>query len=681
MKNKLMLFAAGLLVSGLATAQVDRSTYPDPAPAREIQLGNAESFTLPNGLQVFVVENNKLPRVTFSLVLDRDPLLEKEKSGMVGMVGEMMMGGTKNRTKDQLDEEIDFIGASISAGSTSIFASSLKKHQDKALELLTDVLYNPIFPEEELEKLKKQAITGLAAAKDDPNAISGRLTSRLVYGDAHPYGEIQTEATLKNIEVADIKNYYTTYFRPNIAYMAVVGDITAAEAKAIVEKYFGKWEKGDVPTYSYDKPQAPAETMVALVDRPSSVQAVVNITYPVEMNIDHPDYLSTRVLNYILGGGSSSRLFMNLREDKGYTYGAYSSLGSDRLIARFSASASVKQVAADSAVNEMIYEIRNLRDKGVTAEELEAAKANLAGSFGRSLESPSTIANFAINMKRYNLPADFYSAYLQRLEALTVEDLNAAAKKYMKPDNMYVTVVGNTAEFGDRMGAFGNVAMFTNMGEPEKEMVAAGDMTAEAIIANYLSAIGGADKAASIRSAKVTQEAEIQGTKLNIESIHDEDNSFFVQRTKMMGNTMATLILEGASGKMVQMGQEQALSDEQVEAMKPMSFIIPELHYELLGYTMRVEGIKEVEGEEAYKVDVMTPTGSKQTTYYSVASGLKVKMESAENGDMVYRDYKEVDGVKYPMTIIANNPMIPVPLEMKIQSIAFNVEIADADKN
>lgn len=676
-----MLFAAGLLVSGLATAQVDRSTYPDPAPAREIQLGNAESFTLPNGLQVFVVENNKLPRVTFSLVLDRDPLLEKEKSGMVGMVGEMMMGGTKNRTKDQLDEEIDFIGASISAGSTSIFASSLKKHQDKALELLTDVLYNPIFPEEELEKLKKQAITGLAAAKDDPNAISGRLTSRLVYGDAHPYGEIQTEATLKNIEVADIKNYYTTYFRPNIAYMAVVGDITAAEAKAIVEKYFGKWEKGDVPTYSYDKPQAPAETMVALVDRPSSVQAVVNITYPVEMNIDHPDYLSTRVLNYILGGGSSSRLFMNLREDKGYTYGAYSSLGSDRLIARFSASASVKQVAADSAVNEMIYEIRNLRDKGVTAEELEAAKANLAGSFGRSLESPSTIANFAINMKRYNLPADFYSAYLQRLEALTVEDLNAAAKKYMKPDNMYVTVVGNTAEFGDRMGAFGNVAMFTNMGEPEKEMVAAGDMTAEAIIANYLSAIGGADKAASIRSAKVTQEAEIQGTKLNIESIHDEDNSFFVQRTKMMGNTMATLILEGASGKMVQMGQEQALSDEQVEAMKPMSFIIPELHYELLGYTMRVEGIKEVEGEEAYKVDVMTPTGSKQTTYYSVASGLKVKMESAENGDMVYRDYKEVDGVKYPMTIIANNPMIPVPLEMKIQSIAFNVEIADADKN
>ncbi|WP_316929212.1 LolA-like protein [Nitritalea halalkaliphila] len=278
------------------------------------------------------------------------------------------------------------------------------------------------------------------------------------------------------------------------------------------------------------------------------------------------------------------------------------------------------------------------------------------------------------------MPEDFYSAYLQRLEALTVEDINAAAKKYMKPDNMYVTVVGNTAEFGERMGAFGNVAMFTNMGEPEKEMVAAGDMTAEAIIANYLAAIGGADKAAAIRSAKVVQEAEIQGTKLNIESIHDEDNSFFVQRTKMMGNTLATVVLEGANGKMVQMGQEQALSDEQVEAMKPMSFIIPELHYELLGYTMTVEGIKEVEGEEAYKVDVMTPTGSKQTTYYSVATGLKVKMESAENGDMVYRDYEDVEGVKYPMTTIANNPMIPVPLEMKIQSIAFNVEIAEADK-
>ena len=188
MKKSPILLIISLFVSSVALAQIDRTKLPEPGPAPEIKLGDVEDFTLPNGLKVFVVENNKLPRVAFSLVLERDPLFEGEKAGMTGFVGEMLTAGTTHRTKEQLDEEVDFIGASLSASSTSLYGSSLKKHQDKILELMADVLFNPVFPQSELDKQKKQALTGLAAAKDNPDAISGLLTNALVYGKDHPYG-------------------------------------------------------------------------------------------------------------------------------------------------------------------------------------------------------------------------------------------------------------------------------------------------------------------------------------------------------------------------------------------------------------------------------------------------------------------------------------------------------------
>ena len=678
MKKSILYLMTFLLVQ-TGFAQIDRSSYPEPAPAREIKLGNADSFVLPNGLKVFVVENNKLPRVAFSLVLERDPILEGDKSGMLGMVGEMLTGGTTNRTKDELDEEVDFIGASLSAGSTSLFASSLKKHQEKVLELMSDVLYNPIFPQEELDKLKKQAISGLAASKDDPNSISSRLASTLNYGKSHPYGENETEATINNIAVEDIQAYYNTYFKPNIAYLAIVGDINKAEAEALVNKYFAQWEQGDVPSKEYAMPAPPAENKVALVDRAASVQSVVNITYPMEMSLSDEDYLATRVLNYILGGGSSSRLFMNLREDKGYTYGAYSSIGADKLVTSFRANASVKQTATDSAIHEMVYEIRNLRDNGITAEELEAAKANLSGSFGRSLESPSTIANFAINTQRYKLPEDFYTSYLQRLSALTVEDINASAKKYLKPDNMYITVVGNGTVIQESLMAFGEVNRFTNVGEPEKQIAMEEGMTAAAVLARYFEVIGGKSKVEAIKTSKMEAVAEIQGMKLNMSYVYDETEGKFSNKVSMMGNVASHVVVKDGKATVTGMGNSQELNDEQFEAVKMSMFIFPELHFEDLGYSVELQGIQDLEGEEAYKILVSNPTGTSQLNYYSVASGLKIKTESQENGDMIYTDYEEVDGVLYPMMMTMKSPMIPMPLESKVEKIQFNVEVTEED--
>ncbi|HSJ67878.1 MAG TPA: pitrilysin family protein [Anditalea sp.] len=682
MKNIFIYLMLSLVISHAGFAQVDRSKRPEPGPAPEIKIGDADSFTLANGLKVFVVENNKLPRVAFSLILDRDPIYEGDKAGLTSFVGQMMMAGTSTRSKDELDEEVDFLGASLNAGSTSLFASSLKKNQDKIVELMADVLYNPIFPESELERLKKQAISGLASSKDNPDAISGRLTSSVVFGKDHPYGEEATEGTINNLTVEDVKEYYNTYFRPNIAYMAIVGDINKSEAEKLVNQYFAKWEKGEVPSNDIAKPNAPEKNRVAMVDRSASVQSVISVTHPVKMHISDEDYLDTRVLNYVLGGGSSSRLFMNLREDKGYTYGAYSSIGSDKHITTFSAGASVRSEVTDSAVYEIIHEIRNIVDKGITQDELDAAKANLSGSFGRSLESPSTIANFAINTERYNLPKDFYATYLQRLNAITVEDVNAAAKKYLKPENMYITVVGNGSVIMDGLTQFGEINKFDNMGNPAREIeMADSDMTAEQVLANYIDAIGGEENVSKIERAKISSSAEVQGMKLDMLSVHDEPNSMFSQKIMMMGNVASNIVIKDGKATMTGMGQSQDMSDEQFEEAKMGMFIIPETRYEEMGYSLDLDGVKDVDGEDAYKVIVTNPTGAQVTNYYSVSSGLKIKSESASSGEVAYENYKEYAGVKFPTQLTVKSPMIPMPLKSVVENVEINSELAAADFN
>lgn len=662
-------------------AQIDRSQLPKAGPAPEINIGEAETFTLDNGLKVFVVENDKLPRVSFTLVLERDPIFEGEKAGYLGFVGQMMTAGTTNRTKDELDEEIDFIGASISASSTSMFGSSLKKHQEKVLELMTDVLYNPVFPEEELDKLKKQSLTNLAASKDDPGSISGRLTSALVYGKDHPYGEFSTEETIANIEVDDIRNYYETFYKPNIAYMAIVGDMNVSEAEDLMNQYFGDWEQGEVPTFEYTMPDGAEQTMVGLVDRSSSVQTVIDVVQPIDLTLGDENYISSRLLNQIFGGGSSGRLFQNLREDKGYTYGAYSSFSSDKLVGQFSASASVRTEVTDSAVYEFVSEIDRLLAEGVTEEELTLAKANLSGSFGRSLESPSTIANFALNMERYDLPSDYYATYLQKVNDLTVDDINATAQKLIEPDKLMITAVGNGSEIAEKLERFGEVKMFDNMGDPAREITMDASMTVEQVIANYIDAIGGMEAASAVKSAKVSMDADVMGNAITLTSVYDDENKRYAQKTSLAGNVMQSTSMVGGKGAISAQGQNIDMNEAQYNEAQMSALFIPELYYESLGYDVKLDGVKDVDGVDAYKVIVTNSDGAYLTNYYAVESGLKIKNENPKSGDTVYSEYEETNGLLVPMLWTITSPAIPVPLAAKITSLEINPTLTDADFN
>ena len=244
----IILFALSV-VTGFA--QLDRSQAPKAGPATKLNLGDYTKFELKNGLKVIVVENHKHPVISYSLSLDIDPIYEGDKAGYSSFTGELLRAGTENRTKSQIDEEIDFIGASLNTTASGIYARSLKKHQDELLDLMTDVLYHPLFPQEELDKQIKQALSGLKVQKDEPRAITSNITSALMFGKESAYGEISSEETIQNVTIDDCKTYYNSYFKPNVAYLVIVGDVTVKEAKKTVKKYFGSWESGDVPKHEF----------------------------------------------------------------------------------------------------------------------------------------------------------------------------------------------------------------------------------------------------------------------------------------------------------------------------------------------------------------------------------------------------------------------------------------------
>lgn len=669
-----------------------RSSVPKAGPAREIKLGNYTSFQLENGLDVIVVENHKLPRVSYQISFNNDPLIEGKEAGYTSMAGSLLTKGTKTRTKAQIDEAIDFVGASLNAGSSGIFGSSLKKHSGALLEVMTDVLYNPTFPEEEFEKEKKTSMSNLASQKTDPSAMSGNVSQILNFGADHPYGEIQTEETLNAMKLSTVKNYYKTYFRPNNATLVIVGDITPAEAESSAKKYFDKWEKGDVPMIKYNSPMAPEGNKVAFVNKDGAVQSVINITYPVDFKPGSVDAIPARIMNSILGGGIfSGRLMQNLREDKAYTYGARSSLRSDKLAGTFKAGASVRNEVTDSSITEFIYEMKRMATEPVDAKDVKLSKSSIAGSFARSLESPQTIARFARNIKRYNLPANYYETYLQKLDAVSVADVQSMAKKYIKPDNAYIVVVGNKDEVAEKLLKFdadGKIDYYDAYGIEVKydEVATPDDVTAQTIVADYIDAMGGKEKLMDVKSMITTASMDMMGQSASI-SIKQKDGDKMAMTVSMNGMAVQDMKVNGDQASVGGMGQSQTMSkgDPGFDDMASQAKLFEALQYMSEGYMLELKGIEDVEGDKAYKLMVTRPSGKKTTEYYSVKSGLVTKVisntETPQGVQTItnqFKDYKAVDGVMLPFTLVTIGAA-PFPIEMKVAEYKLNSAIPNTE--
>ena len=662
LKFKILTIIASLfLIGGPLLGQVDRSEPPKPGPAPEIEFDEPASFTLDNGLEVIVSENHEMPLVSFQLAVDVDPVKEEDAVGYVSAAGNLLRNGTTTREKAEIDETVDFIGASLNTFENGLYASCLSKHSDKLLDVMADVVKNPTFPEGEVEKYKKKSKSQLASSATDASFISRRVGRKLRNGD-HPYGEIRTKETIDNIKRELCEQYHGQYYKPNTSYLVMVGDITPEEAREYAEKYFGDWEKAEVPAHTYDFPKRNESPKVAFVNKEDASQSVISVTYPVDLQVGDSDAIKARVTNNILGGGVfSGYLMQNLREDKGYTYGARSSLSKDEEVGYFKASAEVGTEVTDSAVHELLYEMNRIRNEKVDNDHLDLVKNVITGSFARNLESARTKAQFALNTKRYDLPADYYSNYLKNVDDVTVEDVSNTAQKYILPDESIILVVGDKKKVADKLKRFsgnGQVELYNKVGEPVQEARAMPEgMTAKKVIEDYIKAAGGREKFKKIETFKQVGSVNMGARTITIKEYKVEPDKF-ANITEMNGQVVQKQVYDGEKAMVSSMGQEQEIKGEQLERLKYEAKLFKFLDYDELGVELELQGVEQVDGEDTYKIKVTSPAGNHRYDYYSMDSGLKVKTKSTQQtqqGEVTsiqkFSDYKEVNGIMLPHTI------------------------------
>ena len=671
-------------------AQIDRSQQPQTGPAPVIQLGEPERFTLNNGLTVLIVENNKLPRAAVSLSLDNSPIAEGELAGVSAMTAALLGKGSATIDKDSFNEEVDFMGATINFGSQSASASSLSRYFGRVLELMADAALHPNFTQEEFDKEKDILLDGIKSGEKSVTTAARRVENLLAYGKDHPYGEYVSKESVERVKLADVDAFYKRYFLPNNAYLVIVGDVDAGDLKKQVKKLFGKWKKKNLSTDPIPDVTNVSTTQIDFVNMPNAVQTEVTVQNTVSLRKKDADYFPLLIANGILGGGGEARLFLNLREDKGYTYGSYSSMGNNKYTAsRFRASASVRNAVVDSAVVELLYEIDRMKKEVVSDEELNRAKAKYVGSFVRAVEQPSTVAAYALEIETEGLPDDFYTTYLESVNNVTKEDIQRVAQKYFLVDQARIVVTGKASEVLDNLekvqfnesdisvsyyDKYGNV-----IDRPASFELPDG-VSAQSILADYIDAIGGQDAINAIRSLEVSYNANFMGNELEAISINTAEEQ--KQIVKMGGNVLATVIVNASGAKVEQMGNSMDLPPEMAADMQAVIGIIPELKM-MENESITVSGVEEIDGQSAYALE-MKGQSTTTTTYYAVESGLKLKqttvtemMGQTQTQDSNYNDYKRFGSLLIPSS--TSVPLGPQSVDATLGYVKINGEAVDTE--
>lgn len=698
--NNIILGLAAVFTTTIGFGQLDRSIAPTPGPAPEISIADPVVFDLDNGMKVILSTNNKVPKVSFNIVMGSDPRLEGNKTGLSEIMGGLLLSGTTNRTKDELDFEKDFIGAQMFASSNSVYLNVMTKHLDKGLDLLVDVIQNANFPDNEFDRLKRQINSGLFAASSDANVMIDNIMSKVIFTDNHPYGEVVTEEHLENITREDIVQLYKQQFTPAGSYLVIVGDIEEEEAKKIANERFGSWEGGVPFEKEYHHGISPKGNRVAFAERPGAVQSVINIAFPVDILPGDDDQIKLEVLNSLFGGrGFSTRLIQNLREDKGYTYGAYSFLDVDRKGSYFYAHGSFRNEVTDSSIVQFLHELNRLTQEAPTDEELSLIKATMAGSFARSLENPRTIASFALNTYRNNLSEDYYKNYLKTLEEVSKDDILAIAKKYITPNNLNIIVVGNkeVLESLKTFDADREIELFDAFGNPTKEKeYLPSDLSVTEVVEKYLMAVTQSKnmkkaekKINKVKTLKKDITMTIAGSPMEMQLVeYFKAPNMSVQKMTFSGMTIQEEIFDGEKGISKTMSQTggfetSEMTDEEVKNKRKTASVFSE-HALLCCNSELLEllGIEERKDKTPVYV-VRYKIGERTTTnYYCTETFLKVSnniLEITEEGPQgittLFNDYTNYNGYLFPKE--TSQLVESVSMSGKITNLEVNKKIDD----
>tara|TARA_Y100000591_G_scaffold308310_1_gene308507 strand:+ start:21 stop:2129 length:2109 start_codon:yes stop_codon:yes gene_type:complete len=681
-----------VLLTTTLNAQLDRSIMPESGPAPEIFFGKPQTFNLDNGLTVMVVENTKLPRASASLSFDNPLIFEGDVAGVSSILAEMVGNGTQSISKEDFIEEIDYMGASLNVTGSGAFAGSLKRYFPRVLELMASAVLEPLFTQEEFDRQKNLIKESLKTGEKDVGTAADRVESFITYGPQHPNGEFISQESLDKASLQDAIDFYNNYSSPSNAYLVIIGDVNYDEIKSKVTDLFGSWNSKEVSSSSFPSPNNPDETEIIFVDMPNGVQSVVSVINTVEFNKKNSDYFAALVANRILGGGGAGRLFNNLREDKGWTYGSYSGISeSYKTKGLVIAQAQVRNEVTDSAAVELLMELDKMKNTYVLDEELNSAKAKYTGNFVLSLENPSTIAGFARNIITQDLPEDYYNSFLENINSVTKEDVQNAAKNYFLTDNTRVFITGKGSEILESIenieynGKKLKVRYFDKYAnEIERPNYSIdSSITAEIVVKNYIDAIGGKEKLSKVSSIETKATSNIQGTVLEMYSIKNNQNQSLMEMSAM-GMTIAKTVFNKYQGYNEVNGQRIPLTDVELEQAIINSALFSELNFDFS--LVELVGTSDVEGEKAYEIKVT----DNKSVFYSVDTGLKLKeVESQEVegnlivGETYFKEYEEVEGILLPKEINQVSASIPIPggITFKATSIKLNVETNESDFN
>lgn len=427
-----------------------RKTAPSPLAPKPFEIPQPYSTILPNGLKIVIFENNQLPLVSYRLAFRvgdiNDP---KDAVGLTSAMSSLLNEGTITRSSRQLAEEIERLGAHLSAGSsadnTTVSAATLSLYSSDVLKLLADIVLNPTFPEDEIALYRKNAIQGLESQRANASFLANEQVDKILFGE-HPYSVVSPSAAdIEKISRENLIDFHARMFAPNNAILIVVGDVSRADLLAEIEENFGDWKAKDIENIKFPTPPNRTETTLTVVDRPGSAQSNIVLA---NLAIDRrdPDYFPVLLMNQVLGAGASSRLFMNLREEKGYTYGAYSRLDTRRLAGSFEATAEVRTPVTGESLKEFFYELNRIRDEKVSEKELNDAKNFLTGVFPLRVETQEGLTNLIVSQQLYDLPADYLQTYRDKVNAVTLEEVERVANKYITPDKIAIVVVGDAGK-------------------------------------------------------------------------------------------------------------------------------------------------------------------------------------------------------------------------------------------
>lgn len=680
MKN-IHTFLIFLFLTGIMQAQ--NRPQPKPGNSPVVNIKKPQTFVLENGMKVLVVENHKLPRVSFNLTLDNAPFTEGNKKGVDELTSSLIGNGSKKTTKEAFNEEIDFYGANINFSSQGASASSLSKYSGRVLELLAEGALQPNFTQSEFDKEKAKLLEGLKADEKSVPAIAGRVVDVLAFGKNHPSGEYISEETLKNVTLEDVQTNYSTYFVPENAYLVIIGDVKFKDTKKSVEKLFGAWKKQAAPKNTYPNPENVSKLQIDFVDVPNAVQSEISLVNTVNLKMSDPDFFPAVIANQILGGDFNSYLNMNLREQHAWTYGASSNVGSGKYVTKFKASSAVRNSVTDSAVVEFVKEIKRIRTEKVSEDVLKNVKAGYIGRFVMQVEKPQTVARYALNIETEKLPADFYEKYIQTINNVSADDIYRVANKYFLIDNLRIVIAGKGSEVITGLEKLKiPIFYFDKYGnpteKPSSKKEAPAGITAKTVFDNYIKAIGGEKAVSTVKTLVMNGTTTIPQapTPLSFTSKLDSKGKMMVSLS-MGSMALMKQVVNDKGAYIEQQGQRKDLKGDDLAEMKASATPFEELRLSKRT-DLKVEGIESINGNDAYLIK-----DGKTVYYYDVKSGLKVaklkvKEQSGQSTTLTtyFNDYKEVKGVKVPFNIVQN---VGFELDIKMSDIKINEGVSEAD--